>query len=168
MKTTTKGKINMKIDKTHRKLLKGICENPHTIVGEEAKPLLDFGLITVLEVEGDIVASPTQLGLEVAGFNETKKERIKFAITSDIPVPPRKTGTKRSTKYPFDELPEPKDNLYFSFHVPVSEKSPDPMKTLSSSVSSRNQKEKGEKKYIVRHAEENDPNGEGVRVFRVE
>jgi len=89
-----------------------------------------------------------------------------YDIDENVPMPV--VTRQRFSKYPFDGL-----CVGASFHVPPSEKTPDPKKTLTSTVANRNATEKkavddGTKpkhfKCVSVGAE--DPRGVGVRVFR--
>jgi hypothetical protein len=74
-----------------------------------------------------------------------------FAIITNAVLPPSKrgnTGGGAPVKYPFDKL-----EIGASFFVAVSEKLPDPVKTLGSTVSSANMRyahETGETKEVTR------------------
>ncbi len=74
-----------------------------------------------------------------------------FTIITNAVLPPSKrgnTGGGAPVKYPFDKL-----EVGASFFVPVSEKLPDPVKTLGSTVSSANMRyasETGETKEVTR------------------
>lgn len=76
-----------------------------------------------------------------------------FEISDNIPVPPRKS----STKYPFGVL-----EIGQSFFVPVSEKLPNPSKSLSTTCSA--QKRKTGKRFVIREVTEN--GAKGARIWR--
>lgn len=60
-----------------------------------------------------------------------------FTIMTDVPIPASKRGNKTGSRnqYPFEDL-----QVNGTFFVPVSEKHPDPVKTLGSTVSAMNTK----------------------------
>lgn len=74
-----------------------------------------------------------------------------YAIITNAVLPPSKRGNKGGgapTQYPFDAL-----EIGQTFFVPVSEKHPDPVKTLGSTVSSANMRyaeDTGEKREVNR------------------
>lgn len=88
-------------------------------------------------------------GAGVAKASETKSSL--YAVISNAVLPPSKRGNKGGgapTQYPFDSL-----EIGQSFFVPVSEKHPDPVKTLGSTVSSANMRfavATGETKTVTR------------------
>lgn len=75
-----------------------------------------------------------------------------YALLSNAVLPPSKRGNKGGgapTVYPFETM-----EIGQSFFVPVSEKHPDPVKTLGSTVSSANMRfavDTGEKKTVTRN-----------------
>ena len=91
------------------------------------------------------------------------------AIDTGIKIP-KTVRAKRKTKYPFAQL-----EVGQSFHVPVSENDPDPVKlarklaSAASNARGRMLDENGNKiaKFVSRSVDEKDPRGPGARVFRV-
>lgn len=83
-----------------------------------------------------------------------------FEVESNIPIP-AKLKQKRKPRYPFDEM-----DVNDSFHVAVSEKKPNPAKSLASTVSAANRRNE-DKTFKVFPVDESDPKGPGARVFRI-
>jgi hypothetical protein len=88
-----------------------------------------------------------------------------FAIDDAIPVPAASNrGGRGGNVYPFDTL-----NVGQSFHVPASEKKPNPAKSLASTVSSATKRFKDKtpaRTFRVAAVDANDPRGVGARVWR--
>jgi hypothetical protein len=87
-----------------------------------------------------------------------------FAIDDAIPVPAASNrGGRGGNVYPFDTL-----NVGQSFHVPATDKKPNPAKSLASTVSSATKRYvgKGDRKFRVAPVDATDPRGAGARVWR--
>jgi hypothetical protein len=167
-----KGKINMaKLTKANINLLSAIVNAFNTgavyfVTQAEATPLLqnDPALIEVNPSMLDpndntkAAARPTDAGRELAAKKgksavtntETPAATPAFEIITGAALPPSKRGGRGGapTQYPFDKM-----EVGQSFFVPVSEKHPDPVKTLGSTVSSANHRyaePTGEKKTVTR------------------
>lgn len=104
--------------------------------------------LTAAGVQMVTSASQPVVGGPASGANGTAK----FAIISNAVLPASKRGNKGGgapTVYPFDTM-----EIGNSFFVPVSEKHPDPVKTLGSTVSSANMRfaeKTGEMKTVTRN-----------------
>lgn len=145
----------------------------------DGKPLADAGLIEVntamLDGEGKAAARLTDAGRAALAGNPNApaaaaaEVKSPFAVITGAVLPESKRGNKAGapTQYPFDQL-----EIGQSFFVPKSEKHPDPVKTLGSTVSSANQRyaeETGQVKSVTRtkRGEKNkavlDANGQKVK-----
>ena len=95
-------------------------------------------------------ATPEGIAM-VNGTRTTEASTFPYAVIANAVLPPSKRGNKGGgapTQYPFDKM-----EIGQSFFVPVSDKHPDPVKTLGSTVSSANQRfsePTGETKSVVR------------------
>lgn len=127
-------------------LLNAINTGMVTHVSQTAKPLLDAGLIQVdfnnKDSAGNPLAQLTEAGKAMVNPNTTQtngaaKLASPYAIISGAVPPVSKRGFAKGAgatkQYPFADLDVGK-----SFFVPVSEKHPDPVKTLGSTVSAQN------------------------------
>jgi hypothetical protein len=144
----------------------------HMVTEAEAAKLVKDGLVeTNGEIrDGDkIAARATEKGI---ALNTTENpgtpaaaSTSAFAIDDGITMPPSRGGRNRSV-YPFEQLA-----VGQSFHVPASEAKPNPAKSLASTVSSankRNKKDGGSNaSFEVRSVDANDPRGAGARVWRI-
>lgn len=121
-------------------------------------PLVEAGLIEVntdiLDDDGNAAVRLTDKGKAMINGSEsvsTENAGAKYAVISDAVLPATKRkggGGGAPVVYPFDSL-----EIGQSFFVPVSEKHPDPVKTLGSTVSSANMRyaeETGETKTVTR------------------
>lgn len=145
----------------------------HMVTEAEAAKLVKDGLVeTNAEIrDGDkIAARATEKGIEVNGSSDNTggtpaATTSAFAIDDGITMPPSRGGRNRSV-YPFEQLA-----VGQSFHVPASEAKPNPAKSLASTVSSankRNKKDGGSNaSFEVRSVDANDPRGAGARVWRI-
>jgi hypothetical protein len=161
-------KAAKKADKVNIKLLQAMAASTDTfyISKDDGLPLLtnDPALIEVntamTDANGNAAARLTEAGAKlVAGdkpapTNEAAGEAPKpspYAIIKNATLPPSKRGNKGGgapTQYPFADL-----EVGASFFVPVSEKHPEPVKTLGSTVSSANMRyavKTGETKEVSR------------------
>lgn len=107
-----------------------------------------------------------------------------FELESGIAPPKVRRSGRGGTAYPFDQM-----EVGHSFHVPATEKRPEPAKALASTVSGATARyripaEDGAtklnrsgdtvpvmvdtRKFIIRAVGDEDPKGEGARVFRVQ
>ncbi len=95
----------------------------------------------------------------------------KVDVEDGVKIPsPCKPGRTPNKKYPFDTM-----GVSQSFHVPKTEKKPNPAKSLASTVHAANKRyriglgpEKQEfKHFIIRTVDTFDPKGPGARVFRI-
>lgn len=120
------------------------------VTKEEGMPLLTAGYIQVDTNQLDpsdqnkAAARITEAGTNylkgLATVNTSVQaavEQSNYAIMTNVPIPESKRGNFKGggapVKYPFASL-----EIGNSFFVPVSEKTPDPVKTLGSTVSSMN------------------------------
>lgn len=173
-------KLLKEIVKAHQDREKIYCDG-------SAKELMDEGFIQVNTNDVDptdeeaFACYPTEAGLlEVGAAVETESDS-EFGIDNDVPMP--KIMKKSSNKYPFDALQEIEKD---SFHVPVTEKMPEPHKSIASAVSAANKRYiidtgkvtedaegneipvmKVQRKFAVRRVDKSDPRGPGARVYRV-
>lgn len=115
------------------------------------KPLVDQGLIEVnkedVQDEGDAATYAAKLtqkafdGMPKQSGQPASSGPAKasdFAIFTNATPPESKRGVGREagpSKYPFDDMP-----VNGSFFVPVSDETPDPLKTLGSAVSNATNK----------------------------
>lgn len=116
---------------------------------EQAEKLRNAGLILIHETLKDSKGNPavklTDAGASLAnnGANMAKTETAStgeanvqnFVIDSDIAMPERRAGGIRASRYPFDAL-QPGQ----SFHIPATDKVPNPAKKYSSIASSANRR----------------------------
>ncbi len=138
-------------------LLVKISNGSVTRVSEkEGLPLVEKGLIEVNPhdiVDNKALVRLTEEGINIVNTLSNKSDEIvsPYAIMSGVPLPASKRGNRGTgapKQYPFDDLP-----VGGSFFVPVSEKHPNPLKSMQSTVSSANHKyseETGETKYVER------------------
>ena len=140
-------------------------------------PMVNAGLVEtnkeLVNEAGHFATRATAKGIELMSANsatasapvEPKPVAVAgaYVIRSDVTQPPRtRSGAGRVTTLPFDLL-QPGQ----SFHVPVSEARPDPVKSLSPSVSSYNAKyseETGEMETIETILYAKDADGKRVKV----
>lgn len=111
---------------------------------DDGMPLLKAGLIQVdinqTDAVGNALVALTEAGVKMVG-NSTPTGAVApvspYAILSGVQLPVSKRGFAKGggapTQYPFDKL-----EVGQSFFVPVSEKHPNPVKTLGSTVSAQN------------------------------
>lgn len=169
-KTTSKGiVINMQL--LSAIAAANVASQPYYVNQAESLPLLQANpqLIDINMTMIDpndvskVAARVTEAGAKMvaeanataAKANEPKKERVdnsdQFAILNGAVLPPSRKGNfggGAPIKYPFERM-----EIGQSFFVPVSEKLPDPVKTLGSTVSSANMryaKETGQTKQVER------------------
>lgn len=132
-------------------VLKGIASGTVKFVGAaEGKPLLDAGLIVVDNSAADPndankrAVAVSEAGVAWLNANVSKSvdapAKSAFAIITGAVPPPSKRGAglrgsrnNGTPKYPFNDLP-----LGGSFFVPVSEDTPEPLKSLGSAISAAN------------------------------
>jgi hypothetical protein len=103
----------------------------------------------------------------------TRPARGSFTIRTEVPVPTIQRGGRGGNVYPFDQLP-----VNGSFHIAATDAKPNPAKSLASTVSSASKRYEDahkesngaipSRKFIVRSVGDNDPDGKGARIFRVE
>lgn len=136
------------------------------VTKDNALPLLNANppLIAVdtdsINGDGEAKATLTDAGTKYLADNQPKAASSAsngaaavspYAIITNAVLPPSKRGNKGGgapTQYPFDAL-----EIGQTFFVPVSEKHPDPVKTLGSTVSSANMRyaeDTGEKREVNR------------------
>lgn len=146
----------------------------------EFAPLVHAGLAetnnTMVNEAGHFATRATEKGIELVNGASPAPAAIAqapavaapasaFVIRDNIPQPPRTRtggGKGRVTTLPFDLL-QPGQ----SFHVPVSEKRPDPVKSISPSVSSYNAKyavETGEMETVQIATYQKDAEGKRLKV----
>lgn len=144
--------------KVNVQLLQGIASGAVQRVSQkDGKPLVEAGLIEVNTQ--DVIEGLALVRLTDAGLTMVAPKTIapasngsKYEVISGAALPPSKRGNKGGggapVQYPFDSM-----EIGQSFFVPVSEKHPDPVKTLGSTVSSANMRyaeDTGEKKTVTR------------------
>lgn len=127
---------------------------------DEGMPLLQAGLIKVdtsqVDAVGNALVALTETGAKMVASANTTGGGIAvaspYAIMSGVQLPVSKRGFAKGagapTLYPFEQL-----EIGQSFFVPVSDKHPNPVKTLGSTVSAQNHKfseETGEVKQVER------------------
>lgn len=112
----------------------------------------------MVKSDGAVATRLTQAGMDLmkTEIEEGEKKVEKFEIESGVEMP-KKTRNRKS-KYPFDAL-----EVMQSFHLAER-----PAKSMASAVSHANKRWKDERMFVVRNVGEDDPKGEGCRVFRVE
>lgn len=117
------------------------------VTQEVGKPLMDQGLIEVNT--SDVVDNAAAARLTQKAFDGLPKQAqtggtsvsdapSNFAIITNAVPPESKRGAGRvagPSKYPFDAMP-----VNGSFFVPVSDETPEPLKTLGSAVSNATNK----------------------------
>ncbi len=155
--------------KLNVKLLSAIAAGTVTRVTQaEGKPLLDNDPALIEVNTGDVVDGKALVRLTPAGqamvvsasapvvggpsSGPVASNGSKYEVISGAALPPSKRGNKGGggapVQYPFDQM-----EIGQSFFVPVSEKHPDPVKTLGSTVSSANMRyatDTGAKKTVTR------------------
>lgn len=157
----TEDKSNVNVE-----ILKAIAASTDTfyISKDDGLPLLNANLIEVngemLDANGNAAARLTEAGQALLdksasnaapGVTTDAPKASAYGIITNAVLPASKRGGKGGgapTQYPFADLP-----VDGSFFVPVSEKHPDPVKTLGSTVSSANMRfavDTGEKKTVKR------------------
>lgn len=158
-----------KLNKKQKDLLAAIAQaSPGNgflyVSADDAKPLVDAGLVIqngglVEQGTGKIATKTTDAGNaavngagQASGAAPAADPTSNYQIFSGVVLPPTKRGGNRGAgapmKYPFDKL-----EIGQGFFEAVSDKVPDPYKTLSSTVSSVNKKHSeptGEKKQVTR------------------
>ena len=155
-------------------------ESAYELVSEaKSKELVKAGLVEVNKAisseDGKLFATrATQAGIDMFegkeedGETEAQASKPAFELEEGIALPAVRRGGRGAKLYPFDDM-----EVGHSFHVPVSEKKPNPWKSLASTVSSATSRYKDEdgnvtRKFVVRAVGAEDPKGPGARVFRVE
>lgn len=150
-KKSVKSEIN-------KSLLAGIAAGTVTHISkEDGMPLLQHSpaLVEVntemLDGAGNAAVRLTDAGKLMINGGGSVAKTSPYAVISGAQLPTSKRGGRGGgapVQYPFDSL-----EIGQSFFVPVSEKHPDPVKTLGSTVSSANMRyaqDTGEKRTVTR------------------
>ena len=88
------------------------------------------------DANGNVAARATAAGIASVNGSASEPGAAKFAIVTGPALEKPKRGAGRGNLYPFDQLPAPDANGNTAkFFVPATEKSPEPWKSLSSTVS---------------------------------
>ncbi len=131
-----------KINALHKQIVDSTATGGHAFVEPTiAAQLRNEGLVLVNENlhddEGSVAVKATEkLSSQINGTSSPASpaqpvSKPTFEVSYDIPVPPRSPRGVGATVYPFETM-----NVGGSFFVPASAKMPNPVKSLTGTVSS--------------------------------
>lgn len=107
------------------------------------------------------VVAPAQAKIiETPAVSAEAARMSTFAIEDGVAIPIKRIGVKGVSSYPFASL-----NIGQSFFVPVTAKTQEPWKTLTS-MASRNSREGWPKRFITARVAASGTTPEGVRIWR--
>ncbi len=146
------------LSKKNKAMLASIGSGAVTHISkDDGMPLLEAGVVTVdttqLDAAGNAYVALTDAGKSMVNGSAVSAPTSSGFEVMNVGLPPSKRkgrgGGGAPVKYPFDQL-----EIGQTFFVPASEKMPDPVKTLQSTVSSANMRyavDTGEKKTVTRN-----------------